>query len=679
MTIDELKKKISALLGISSSERELAFTIFVKKLAEQLAPGLTIKIPSLGFFQLKNNETSDKFEEILFSPLRESISDKIIFLTIDIPLDFYDESNEEKETFSIGVGKPIIPIGENAGQDADASYIVFKKLIGERINDLLSESERIPDINIWDEYYKSEISGTKSDIKTELLELTADLNFNEEQFTHEVVNNIIDDKVEDTNAEIFENSDLTPSQLLEDYDSFNDSENNSSTKSNDDEEDVSGLEYLFENLNTEMAEGNVEPEGELQISRNDKIYDTTKNSEAELREDEKKQIDENIELNKIVDNQLEDGDEGINPEDEKEKEEEAHEEQEPKNTLEIQPTENDDKDFTTEIEIELGKHRYKNVEEERIETGDSEDILDVEVDEDEEEFLGLRKKIQETTEWNWGDELKDELENYDDSKFDEEMEDLKEEDILKSTRPVSENLFKKLETTIKEELKEEKVSTKYEFIEQKEESYESTSTNDAYDQEQEIEEGEKHGYFKYGMLGLFILIMFLGVVYLYFQGKEEPNLEIPVEQQSASVTQSKDENEIASLEKEQNKNISDDILSVIEDDFPRVAKLEDKTHKTTGTPPKLTLEDGALYINPENDIHVYKTIFSDGSKYYVQTSSWRNESKAIDEVGNWKRKGYSSFIMKVNIPEKGGLWFRVRVGPFNSENEARKFYEQNFQ
>ncbi|MGK9477868.1 SPOR domain-containing protein [Melioribacter sp. OK-6-Me] len=677
MTIDELKKKISTLLGVSSSERELAFTIFIKKLGEQLAPGLTIKIPGLGFFQLKNNETVDKFEEILFSPLRESISDKVIFLSIDIPMDFYDESNEDTETFSIGVGKPIIPIGEDAGQDADASYIVFKKLIGERINDLLSESERIPDINIWDEYYKSEISGTNSDIKTELSELTADLNFDEEHFTQEVVNNIIDYKDKDTNPENFEDSDLTPSKLLEDYDSFNVSENNISTETDDEKEDAFGLEYLLENLSTEIPEGNIEPESESQLNGKDKIDDTTKNLE-ELIEGEKKQIDDNIELEKIVGNQLEEEDEGINPEDEKEKQEEDNEEQESKDELEIESTENDEKDSTTEIEIELGKHRYKNLEE-RIEIENTEEILDVEVDEEEEEFLGLRKRIQENTEWNWGDELRDELENYDDSKFDEEMEDVKEEDILKSTRPVSEDLFKKLETTIKEELQEAKVSTKYEFIEQKEESYKSTPAKDTYDHEQEIEDEEKHGYFKYGILGLFILVMFVGVVYLFFQGNKESNLETPVEQQSASITQNQDKNEIASLEKEQNENISDENLSVVEDDFPRVAKLEDKLNKKTSTPTSQTVDDDALYISPENDIHVYKTIFSDGAKYYVQTSSWRNESKAIDEVGNWKRKGYSSFIMKVNIPEKGGLWFRVRVGPFNSEAEARKFYEQNFQ
>lgn len=665
MTIDELKKKISSSLGVSSSETELAFTIFVKKLAEQLAPGLTIKVPGVGFFQLKKNDAEDKTDEILFSPLRESLSDKVTFVSIETPLNFYEEPSEDTETFSIGVGKPVIPIGEEAEQDAEASFVVFKKLIEERTNDLLSESERIPDTNIWDEYYKSEKSEPKSDLKTELSELTADLHFDEDQVSEDIVNNIIDDRDADANAEdTEEEGDLTPSKLLEDYETFETTESTDRKENADENEDEFGLEYLLENLDAEAAEGN--PDNEV-------IPEAKDTGELEIKDEEApeeivEKVDGEVDLSETVDETPEEHNE-----------EAETDEEETQNMLEDVDEDNKGKDETAEIEIELGKHRKKDLEDfaERIEVEDTHETVDVDV-EDEDEFLGLRKKIQENTEWNWGDELKEELENYDDTEFEEEMEDVRDEDILKSPRPVSENLFEKLETTIKEELKEERISTKYEFVEQKEERRPVTSAQqNTYEDEQEFKE-EKTGYLKYVIIGLFVAIMFAGVIYLFFNGGEKTEPEINAGRQNASVEQEHNNSEIASLAEEQNENLNENIPPVIEDDFPRVAKLEDKTNKQAAPAPRQSVDNAGLYINPANDIHVYKTIFTDGSRYYVQASSWRNETKAINEVSNWKRKGYNAYIMKVNIPEKGGLWFRVRVGPFGSESEARKFYEQNF-
>ncbi|MGK9367579.1 SPOR domain-containing protein [Melioribacter sp. Ez-97] len=678
MNIDELKKKVSGSLGVSSSEAELAFGIFVKKLADQLAPGLTIKVPGVGFFQLKKNNEENKSDEILFSPLRESLSDKVTFISIDMPVHFYEEPSEDTETFSIGVGKPIIPIGEEAEQDAEASYVVFKKLIEERTNDLLSESERIPDANIWDEYYKSEKSGTKQDIKTELSELTADLHFDEDRVSEDIINNIIDDR--DKNDEKTEEDDLTPSQLLEDYESFEDAETTLPTENNQDKEEDFGLEYLLENLESDSANENVDNDD---ISEREEVKEIEKEEEA--HEEAADKVDGDVIPDESVDGVPEEQAQEENAEEEILEEEITDEMQEEEETSisesEYEPDDKKEVDETKEIEIELGKHRKKDQEyvEERIDVEDTDEPVDADIeDEEEDEFLGLGKKIEGNTEWNWGDELKEELENYDDSEFEEEIEDVhEEEDILKSPRRVSENLFEKLETTIKEELKEERISTKYEFVEQKEERRPVTSAQqNKYEDEQEYEE-EKTGYLKYVIIGLFVAIMFAGVIYLFFNGgnKSEPEI---AERQNAAAVQEQGNNEIASLSQDQNESINENIPPVIEDDFPRVAKLEDKTNIQAAPAPRQSVDNAGLYINPANDIHVYKTIFTDGSRYYVQTSSWRNEAKAINEVSNWKRKGHKAYIMKVNIPEKGGIWFRVRVGPFNSESEARKFYEQNF-
>ncbi|MFZ5947750.1 MAG: SPOR domain-containing protein [Stygiobacter sp.] len=65
-----------------------------------------------------------------------------------------------------------------------------------------------------------------------------------------------------------------------------------------------------------------------------------------------------------------------------------------------------------------------------------------------------------------------------------------------------------------------------------------------------------------------------------------------------------------------------------------------------------------------------KTIFSDGSKYVFQVSSWKNKAKAESEVRKLKSKGFDAFIVEANVPERGGKWYRVRVGYFNSIEEA---------
>lgn len=67
-----------------------------------------------------------------------------------------------------------------------------------------------------------------------------------------------------------------------------------------------------------------------------------------------------------------------------------------------------------------------------------------------------------------------------------------------------------------------------------------------------------------------------------------------------------------------------------------------------------------------------KTIFFDGSKYVFQVSSWKNKLKAEKEMKKLKDKGYDAFVVEANIPERGGKWYRVRVGYFDTPEEAEE-------
>ena len=76
--------------------------------------------------------------------------------------------------------------------------------------------------------------------------------------------------------------------------------------------------------------------------------------------------------------------------------------------------------------------------------------------------------------------------------------------------------------------------------------------------------------------------------------------------------------------------------------------------------------------NADKERNVTKTIFTDGVKYVVQVSSWKNKRIAEKQKKLLEEMGYNAFITQVYIKRKHGTWNRVRVGYFNSLREAKK-------
>jgi len=79
----------------------------------------------------------------------------------------------------------------------------------------------------------------------------------------------------------------------------------------------------------------------------------------------------------------------------------------------------------------------------------------------------------------------------------------------------------------------------------------------------------------------------------------------------------------------------------------------------------------------KNERVVKGTIFSDGSTFVVQVSSWPDKNKAASEVARLLRAGHNAFMTEAYVPQKGGTWFRVRVGYFLSLSEAEKYLRSN--
>ena len=65
-------------------------------------------------------------------------------------------------------------------------------------------------------------------------------------------------------------------------------------------------------------------------------------------------------------------------------------------------------------------------------------------------------------------------------------------------------------------------------------------------------------------------------------------------------------------------------------------------------------------------------IFTDGSLYCFQVSSFRSKGRAEKEAERFRRMGANAFVVKVNLPNLSGTWYRVRIGYFNSLSEAQR-------
>ena len=77
-----------------------------------------------------------------------------------------------------------------------------------------------------------------------------------------------------------------------------------------------------------------------------------------------------------------------------------------------------------------------------------------------------------------------------------------------------------------------------------------------------------------------------------------------------------------------------------------------------------------------NESMITNTIFSDGSLYCFQISSWKTKSIADNELRKLKRKGYNAFIVSAKPKHKRGTWHRVRIGYFDNLEETKTFQKK---
>lgn len=126
-------------------------------------------------------------------------------------------------------------------------------------------------------------------------------------------------------------------------------------------------------------------------------------------------------------------------------------------------------------------------------------------------------------------------------------------------------------------------------------------------------------------------------------------------------------------QKKENKQGKEYFPSAIKNEIVESKNLDNSIVKTFKPTSELNHYEEDYDFNSEQLIS--KTIFTDGKKFCIQVSSWKENQKAEREVNKLKNMGYQAFMVKVNIPQRG-IWYRVRVGYFSSLEEAEEFYNK---
>lgn len=97
---------------------------------------------------------------------------------------------------------------------------------------------------------------------------------------------------------------------------------------------------------------------------------------------------------------------------------------------------------------------------------------------------------------------------------------------------------------------------------------------------------------------------------------------------------------------------------------------EKEKEKATGAG-NIALQDAVK--NKVNEKKIADFVFKSGKKFYIQISALRSFETAEKVAKDLKKKGYNSFIMKVKkegVRGEDGVWYRVRVGPYDKEEKA---------
>ncbi|MCK9282113.1 MAG: SPOR domain-containing protein [Melioribacteraceae bacterium] len=123
------------------------------------------------------------------------------------------------------------------------------------------------------------------------------------------------------------------------------------------------------------------------------------------------------------------------------------------------------------------------------------------------------------------------------------------------------------------------------------------------------------------------------------------------------------------------------------DEAPKASneKIDIKINNESQELPKTKLPDikigsvkksNSTQYQSENETNPEGVVFTDGNLYCFQVSSWKNKATAESEADRLIATGHKAFVQEAFVSQRRGTWYRVRIGYFNSLQEA-KDYQNN--
>ena len=590
MNKEILTNTVSRLLGVSSSEKEFAFQIFIEKTAEVLGINEAIKYDSLGFFYFKEEEpdANADMETLLFVPLKEEtgLTDENYFLSFEVKKRNRPALDFDPSVFSLSIDKSTLPFESSAKSNADISYQLLKKTIEERVAELIEGAVKIENFNMLDSFNEGE---TRQD----------EIVFSEE-------NDLI----------------MVP-------------------------EDSSYEEMIFNKMNLQdSGEAAAEPE----LSAETAPLETA----PELED-----IEDIVEVSEFKEPEI----------------------AEP----ELAALEDEAVEIEVNADVPMPEDAH-TVMPEDIPAVIEEPLVEDASNPEPEAPSGEK-------EWEWSAGI---IEDENEIPVNPEKEDIKTniqeplEENKEVTQPPTADPFAELEKVLEADEKPVNNMTGNASPEHNTDRAAARKTNndikeDEMSEEQDNNPVDDNNYNPYDdsnqkrnmiLISALILIVLIAVYIIIFNGFGIMKKSTPP-QQTTATEQTTVQPEVKTENLPQAQPLKGDEVGA-----KGQAKETDKmpVQKNAKAPVQAKTNNapaGSLIKDMKNETKVGINIFSDGGKFYVQVSSWKNMKKAEDEVKKLKAKGENAFMVKAYIEKFKGTWYRVRVGTFNTKEEAEAYSKKH--
>lgn len=302
MNKQNLILKMAENLGVSRTQKDLAFKIFIDKVTSLLNYGEAIKIPEIGVFQLKKESVVagkpglGASSRIIFSPTYSASSNEklSLFLTIDVEEHNRVSREYTDKIFSLGIGKPLIPVSNTLKGNVATDELYIQKSIQERINDLLARSEKLESFDLWDDYLSEKTVNNAPTFEPKLSEnITTELSEEVKNFiqkkNYETQN--VEQIEEELNADELEPNAVDDEIIFNEQNLLSDSdETNSAIENNLPEEIIDNkaedINQTIDELGEEQQTDDVKMEEDAYEKPENENQTEKNSSEAEYKEEQ---------------------------------------------------------------------------------------------------------------------------------------------------------------------------------------------------------------------------------------------------------------------------------------------------------------------------------------------------------------------------------------------------------